>query len=258
MADEQVTSQLVNGVLALGSREKNSAADELNKSQAIHQRKQARLWRSLQGAERHARSAAGAADAEYRDCSCGGAARDAQSRACKIIPLASGAHRCLTPRSSGAPTAGHQARSGGTRYIFASPGLASCRCRPLSSNVRHHKRSHVPLPTLRQANNLVHTEVALMERKPGRLYRVQEGLHYSHSRCLRGVGNLGCSIYAVWLRSNCRAGRVSARSGRGGGNLILLLASTSGAASRSFSFGTEERQAFLLAHGASLALPQPL
>ncbi len=44
--------------------------------------------------------------------------------------------RRLTPRSSGAPTAGHQARSGGTRYIFASPGLASCRRRPLSSNVR--------------------------------------------------------------------------------------------------------------------------
>ena len=44
----------------------------------------------------------------------------------------------LTPRSSGAPTAGHQAQSGGTRYIFASPGLASCRRRPLSSNVRQH------------------------------------------------------------------------------------------------------------------------
>src|SRR5437588_4034101 len=28
--------------------------------------------------------------------------------------------RRLTPRSSGAPTAGHQARAGGTRYIFAS------------------------------------------------------------------------------------------------------------------------------------------
>ena len=39
--------------------------------------------------------------------------------------------RCLTCRSTGAPTAGHQARSGGTRYIFASPGLASCRRRPL-------------------------------------------------------------------------------------------------------------------------------
>ena len=49
------------------------------------------------------------------------------------------ATRCLTPRSSGAPTAGHQARSGGTRYIFASPGLASCRRRPLSSNVRQRK-----------------------------------------------------------------------------------------------------------------------
>jgi hypothetical protein len=42
----------------------------------------------------------------------------------------------LTPRSSGAPTAGHQARAGGTRCIFTGPGLASCRCRPLSSNVR--------------------------------------------------------------------------------------------------------------------------
>ena len=42
----------------------------------------------------------------------------------------------LTRRSSGAPTAGHQARSGGTRYIFTGPGLASCRRRPLNSNVR--------------------------------------------------------------------------------------------------------------------------
>ena len=50
---------------------------------------------------------------------------------CGLRPITS-----LTPRSSGAPTAGHQARSGGTRYIFASPGLASCRRRPLSSNVK--------------------------------------------------------------------------------------------------------------------------
>ena len=42
----------------------------------------------------------------------------------------------LTSRSSGAPTAGHQARAGGTLYIFTAPGLASCRCRPLNSNVR--------------------------------------------------------------------------------------------------------------------------
>ena len=52
----------------------------------------------------------------------------------------------LTPRSSGAPTAGHQARSGGTRYIFTRPGLASCRRRPLSSNVRHHKMKPVASP----------------------------------------------------------------------------------------------------------------
>ena len=44
--------------------------------------------------------------------------------------------RGLTLRSSGAPTAGRQARSGGTRYIVASPGLAACRRRPLNSNVR--------------------------------------------------------------------------------------------------------------------------
>ena len=49
------------------------------------------------------------------------------------------AHRRLTLRSSGAPTAGHQARAGGTPYIFTGPGLASCRRRPLSSNVRPRK-----------------------------------------------------------------------------------------------------------------------
>ena len=42
----------------------------------------------------------------------------------------------LTPRSTGAPTAGHQARAGGTRYIFTGPGLASCRWSPVNSNVR--------------------------------------------------------------------------------------------------------------------------
>jgi hypothetical protein len=49
------------------------------------------------------------------------------------------AQRCLTPRSSGAPTAGHQARAGGTLYIVACPGLVACRRLPLSSNVRRHQ-----------------------------------------------------------------------------------------------------------------------
>ena len=43
--------------------------------------------------------------------------------------------RRLTPRSTGAPTAGHQARAVGTRYIFASPGLASHRRCPVSSTL---------------------------------------------------------------------------------------------------------------------------
>ncbi len=47
----------------------------------------------------------------------------------------------LTLRSSGAPTAGRQARRPGW-HIFRPSGLASCRCRPLSSNVRRHKDTH--------------------------------------------------------------------------------------------------------------------
>ena len=54
-----------------------------------------------------------------------------------LSPIRPGRTRCgLTTRSTGAPTAGHQARAGGTRYIFANPGLASHRWRPVSSNVR--------------------------------------------------------------------------------------------------------------------------
>ena len=41
----------------------------------------------------------------------------------------------LTQRSTGAPTAGHQARAAGTRYILCGPGLASSRCRPVSSTL---------------------------------------------------------------------------------------------------------------------------
>ena len=49
-------------------------------------------------------------------------------------------HQCgLTLRSSGAPTAGHQAQAAGALHIVCALGLASCRCRPLSSNVRRRK-----------------------------------------------------------------------------------------------------------------------
>ena len=51
----------------------------------------------------------------------------------------------LTPRSTGAPTAGHLGTAGGTRYIFTGRAKASCRCRPVTSNVRHRKISLVVL-----------------------------------------------------------------------------------------------------------------
>ena len=53
------------------------------------------LWSTLQGAERHARLVACAADAEYRDCSCRSAEREAEclanklktvGRRCKLMP----------------------------------------------------------------------------------------------------------------------------------------------------------------------------
>ena len=66
------------------------------------------------------------------------------------------ATRCsLTRRSSGAPTACHQARPV-VRYILHSPGLASCRRRPLNSNVRQHKNtSHEPQRFLHRPRILV-------------------------------------------------------------------------------------------------------
>ncbi len=41
----------------------------------------------------------------------------------------------ITCRSTGAPTAGHQAPAGGTRYIFPGRGLVACRRRPVSSTL---------------------------------------------------------------------------------------------------------------------------
>ena len=54
------------------------------------------------------------------------------------------ARRCLTPRSSRAPTACHTGPAGGTRYIFATRARASHRWCRLNSNVRQHR---TPSPT---------------------------------------------------------------------------------------------------------------
>ena len=55
-------------------------------------------------------------------------------------PSAVGTRRCLTPRSSRAPTACHAGPAGGTRYIFAIRARASHRWGRLNSNVRPHRK----------------------------------------------------------------------------------------------------------------------
>ena len=59
-------------------------------------------------------------------------------------------HPCgLTPRSSRAPTACHQAPATGTVYIVCGRGLASCRRCRLNSNVRQRKPPVVTVQLLR-------------------------------------------------------------------------------------------------------------
>ena len=84
------------------------------------------------------------------------------------------------------------ARPGGTRYIFASPGLATHRWRPLSSNVRPHRiRSATPanarvvqggLLNGRSTNARIHgidTRLLFIAFKRGRvLAREYEGQRY--------------------------------------------------------------------------------
>ena len=79
-------------------------------------------WSALQGAQRHAKSLAGAADAEYRDCSCRGAEQEAESLACNYnlvcLPCA------LMPNPSLKRSANGRPPGPGLRYAvhFLSPG----------------------------------------------------------------------------------------------------------------------------------------
>ena len=75
--------------------------DQRGSRSRAYARKKTRKSRScqtLQGAGRHAKSFEGAADAEYRDCSCRGAEREAQCLACKCTLAC--LPRALMPNSS--------------------------------------------------------------------------------------------------------------------------------------------------------------
>ena len=108
-ADEWRTHQL---------RSRVTVACECEKVKA----KNMRLWSALQGAERHAKSLAPTADAEYRDCSCRGAEREAESHACKFT-LAS-LPRELMPNPSLKRSANGRPPGPGLRDAvhFLSPG----------------------------------------------------------------------------------------------------------------------------------------
>ena len=86
---------------------------------------------------------------------------------------------CLTPRSSGAPTAGHQRPVGGTRYIFTARALASCRRRPLSSNVRRHMNLPAHISILKSTGAALAgvgaLDIAAM------VYCIANGISYSSS-----------------------------------------------------------------------------
>ena len=74
-----------------------------------------------------------------------GAAHQGQRFFGWLPPVLHYARRCLTPRSSRAPTACHAGPAGGTRYIFATRARASHRWCRLNSNVRQRRRHRASL-----------------------------------------------------------------------------------------------------------------
>ena len=84
------------------------------------------------------------------------------TRTCSVVvlpaknPWSSQIQQSLTPRSSRAPTAGHQAPATSTLYIFCGRGLASHRRCRLTSNVRQHKNSRWCASTVSGAERQIH------------------------------------------------------------------------------------------------------
>ncbi len=89
-----------------------------------------------------------------------------------VKPLLGFATCCLTRRSSGPTAACHQAPATGTLYIFCGRGLASCRCGPLTSNVRLHNH-HVRLRRLQSEDYFLHPKVAFLAIGPSELFELR-------------------------------------------------------------------------------------
>ncbi len=108
----------------------------------------------------------------------------------------------LTPRSSGAPTAGHQAREA-LWLILRLAGLASSRCHPLSSNVRQRSCSQLAYrcslgnsqPSLRRVHRVKDKDHSALQRLR-RSYKTNEFRQY----LLFKRGRQGARLWRGWQR----------------------------------------------------------
>ena len=114
-------------------------------------------------------------------------ANSAVHSSAKVAQPAAAIQCCLTPRSSGTPTACHQGPPA-VQYIVCRRALASCRRRPLSSNVRPRIRS-TRLPSSTTMQNAVfdlvkNTDLHSMCRTTEHGLQVQK-LHLDRSKAVR-------------------------------------------------------------------------
>ena len=125
--------------------------------------------------------------------------------------LACRKQRCLTPRSSRAPTASHRARSV-ARYILHSPGPASRRWCRLSSNVRPHQMPVAPAAVcasskLRLSAVSAVASAASAPEEAAAVTHIKALPRSGYSKAARG-GNAGSGMgLPVWQQRSGRVGR---------------------------------------------------
>jgi hypothetical protein len=129
-----------------------------------------------------------------------------------------------TPRSSGAPTAGHQGLACGTRCIFTARALVACRWQPRSLNVRLHKvhssRDQVAAATWKLDSATLRGKLAsgkLTEMTKGstefQSYPAIGNFFYSaghfqhHAANVMGLGSLGAPALTTEITSQVPLGR---------------------------------------------------
>ncbi len=121
-----------------------------------------------------------------------------QSKRSLRSAVLSRAVRGLTRRSSGAPTAGRQAREAHW-CILRLAGLASHRCHPLSSNVRPHKRRLVVACRRWNSQDTIRITIAATGRKQSAppTHTFNQTFRSTHVQCCIHLGtrNIRCQVH---------------------------------------------------------------